>query len=86
MALLLIVLGGLWLCLCQTRWRALGLVIIAAGLMMSGEGEKPDVLFERDGRNVALRAEDGSLALPPSTRANYSVDNWLLADGEESRR
>jgi competence protein ComEC len=31
---------------------------------------------------VALRAGDGSLALP-ATRANYSVDNWLLADGED---
>jgi competence protein ComEC len=82
-ALLLIVLGGLWLCLWQTRWRALGLVIVAAGLLVSGEGTKPDVLVERDGRNVALRAEDGTLALPPATKANYSVDNWLLADGED---
>ena len=80
---LLMVLGGLWLCLWQTRWRALGLVIVAAGLLVSGEGTKPDVLVERDGRNVALRAEDGSLALPPATKANYSVDNWLLADGED---
>ncbi len=76
-------LGGLWLCLWQTRWRALGLVIAAVGLLVSGEGTRPDVLIERDGRNVALRAEDGTLALPPATRANYSVDNWLLADGEE---
>ena len=50
---------------------------------MSGEGTRPDVLIERDGRNVVLRTEDGTLALPPATRANYSVDNWLLADGEE---
>jgi competence protein ComEC len=82
-ALLLLVLGGLWLCLWQTRWRALGLVIAAIGLLVSGEGTRPDVLIERDGRNVALRTEDGTLALPPATRANYSVDNWLLADGEE---
>ena len=32
---------------------------------------------------MALRAKDGTLALPPATRANYSVDNWLLADGED---
>jgi competence protein ComEC len=67
----------------QTRWRAFGLVIAALGLIVSGEGRKPDVLIERDGRNVAVRAEDGTLALPPATRANYSVDNWLLADGDE---
>jgi len=40
-ALLLIVLGGLWLCLWQTRWRALGLVIVAAGLMVSGGARSP---------------------------------------------
>jgi competence protein ComEC len=82
-ALLLLVLGGLWLCLWQTRWRALGLVIAGLGLIVSGEGRKPDVLIERDGQNVALRTEDGTLALPPASRANYSVDNWLLADGDE---
>ena len=41
------------------------------------------MLVERDGRNVALRTEDGALALPPATRASYSVDNWLLAEGDE---
>ena len=83
LALLLMVLGGLWLCLWRTRWRALGLVAVAAGLLVSGKGPIPDVLIERDGRSVALRAEDGTLALPPATRSNYSVKNWLLADGDE---
>ena len=58
-------------------------MIAAIGLLVSGEGTRPDVLIERDGRNVALRTEDGTLALPPATRGNYSVDNWLLAYGEE---
>jgi competence protein ComEC len=82
-ALLLMAIGGLWLCLWQTQWRALGLVIIAAGLLVSGEGTRPDVMVERNGRSVALRGDDGALALPPATRANYSVDHWLLADGDE---
>ena len=82
-ALLLMVLGGLWFCLWQTRWRALGLIVIAAGLLVSGGGKRPNVMIERDGRSVALRADDGSLALPPATRASYSVDHWLLADGDE---
>ena len=82
-ALALMVLGGLWLCLWRTRWRALGLMIAACGLALTAGGTRPDVLIERDGHNVALRAEDGTLALPPATVANYSVDNWLLADGDE---
>jgi len=82
-ALLLMAVGGLWLCLWQTRWRALGLVVIAAGMLVSGQGTRPDVMVERNGRSVALRGDDGALALPPATRANYSVDHWLLADGDE---
>ncbi len=82
-SLFLMTLGGLWLCLWQTRWRALGLVIAAVGLLVSGNGTRPDVLVERDGRNVALRTDDGALALPPATRASYSVDNWLLAEGDD---
>jgi competence protein ComEC len=82
-ALALMALGGLWLCLWQTRTRALGLVIAAAGLALAPASERPDVLIDRDGATAALRAEDGSLALPPATLTSYSVENWLLSDGDD---
>jgi competence protein ComEC len=82
-SLLLFVLGGLWLSLWQTRWRSLGLVFAGAGLLLAGGGAKPDLLVDRDGRALALRGEGGTLGLPPATRASYSVDNWLLADGDD---
>ena len=82
-ALVLIVLGGLWLCLWQTRTRALGLVIAAAGLALAPQAERPDVLIEREGATAALRSGNGNLVFPPATAAGYSVDNWLLADGDE---
>jgi competence protein ComEC len=82
-ALVLIVLGGLWLCLWQTRARALGLVIAAAGLALAPQGQRPDVLIERTGDTAALRSTSGSLVFPPATAASYSADNWLLADGDE---
>jgi competence protein ComEC len=81
-ALLLMVLGGLWLCLWQTRTRALGLVITAAGLALAPQAERPDVLVDRDGATAAIRSESGNLIFPPATAAGYSVDNWLLADGD----
>jgi len=83
LALVLIVLGGLWLCLWQTRARAFGLVIAACGLALAPQSERPDVLVERDGGLAALRSASGSLVFPPATAANYSADNWLLADGDE---
>jgi competence protein ComEC len=82
-ALALIVLGGLWLCLWRTRARALGLVIAAFGIALAPGGERPDVLIEREGATAALRAQSGNLVFPPATAAGYSVDNWLLADGDD---
>ena len=82
-ALVLMVLGGLWLCLWRTRTRALGLVIAALGLALAPGGQRPDVLIERNGETAALRSETGNLVFPPATAASYSVDNWLLADGDD---
>lgn len=82
-ALILIVLGGTWLCLWRTEIRALGLVIVAVGLALAPQGDRPDILIERDGGTAALRSESGNLVFPPATAASYSVDNWLLADGDE---
>ena len=82
-ALILMVLGGLWLCLWRTQARAFGLVIIALGLALAPPGTRPDVLIERQGETVALRGETGNLVIPPATASSYSVDNWLLADGDD---
>lgn len=82
-ALVLMVIGGLWLCLWQTRARAFGLIFIALGLALSPPDKGPDVLIERNGETVALRSSTGNLAFPPATAASYSVDNWLLADGDD---
>lgn len=81
-ALALIALGGLWLCLWRTRLRALGLVIAAAGLALAPPGNRPDVLIERGGKMAALRGADGGLVFPPATAGTYSVEKWLLADGD----
>lgn len=82
-ALGLIVVGGLWLCLWQTRMRAFGLIIIAAGLALAPVRQRPDVLIERDGATAALRSHSGNLVFPPATAATYSVENWLQADGDD---
>ncbi len=81
-ALVLIILGLLWLCLWQTRTRALGLVIAALGIALAPPSTRPDVLIDRDGATAALRSESGNLIFPPATAAGYSVDNWLLAGGD----
>jgi competence protein ComEC len=82
-SLALIALGGLWLCLWRTRLRALGLVIAGLGLVLAPAGNRPDVLVERDGKIAAIRGDDG-LIFPSATAASYSVEKWLLADGDDT--
>jgi competence protein ComEC len=77
-ALVLMVLGGLWVCLWRTNARAFGLVIAALGLALAPANKRPDVLIDHDGATAALRSDSGNLVFPPATAAGYSVDNWLL--------
>jgi competence protein ComEC len=57
--LLLISLGGLWLCLWQGSWRCWGVVAIAAGIASMMLTKTPDLLIADGGRFLAARAPDG---------------------------
>jgi len=81
-ALAVMVLGGLWFCLWHTRVRLLGIIIAAFGLALAPGGTRPDILIESNAEAMALRGGDGNLMLPPAMAANYSVEKWLLADGD----
>jgi competence protein ComEC len=58
--LLLVTLGGLWLCLWQGSWRRWGIVAIVAGLASMASTRPPDIVIADSGRFVAARAADGS--------------------------
>lgn len=78
----LMIAGGLWLTLWQTRWRALGLVAIGGGVMIAGGGAKPDILAGRGGELVAVRGADGRLAATGSRSGNFELARWLQHDGD----
>ena len=61
--LLLISLGGLWLCLWQGSWRRWGLVAIAAGAASVMLTRPPDVVMADGGRFVAARAPGGGYSV-----------------------
>ena len=79
----LMVAGGLWLLLWQTRPRLLGLPLIAAGLALAPMLERPDVIVSRDGVLVAARLDGGRLAVLPAPRSLYDLARWLEADGDQ---
>lgn len=82
-ALGLIVLGALWLSIWQRRWRLLGWLIISVGLALSTVRDAPDILIEREGKAIAVRDENGLLAATPGRGGQYSLTEWLEADGDE---
>jgi competence protein ComEC len=57
--LLLVVFGGLWLCLWQGQWRRWGMVAVFAGLATTALTRPPDIVIADNGRFVAARAPDG---------------------------
>jgi competence protein ComEC len=82
-SLALISFGGLWGALWQRRWRLLGVIPLAAGLLIAFSSPAPDLIVGRDARTIALRGPDGGLHLLRPTRDTYSADDWLKRDGEE---
>jgi len=58
--MVLIVLGGCWLCLWQRRWRLWGTLGIAAGLAKMLFTRPPDLILGDFGRLLAARAPDGN--------------------------
>jgi competence protein ComEC len=57
--LVLVAMGGLWLCLWQGSWRRWGAVAVVAGLAGMALTRPPDVVLANLGRFVAVRAADG---------------------------
>ncbi len=83
-ALLAIVLGALWICLWQTRWRILGLGMIAAGAAVAPLYALPDVYISASAKNIAVRGQDGLLVVANARREKYSVGKWLIRGGDEA--
>jgi competence protein ComEC len=70
-AFLLFVAGGLWICLWRSRMRRWGLLPVALGAAWTLATPAPDLLVTGDGRHVALRADDGRLALLRPRAGDY---------------
>lgn len=81
-AFLLMVAGGLWLALWQSRWRLAGLALIAGGIALAPLHRLPDLLVGRDGNLVAVRGIDGQLAPIGKGRMSFELSRWMEHDGD----
>lgn len=74
-------LGGLWLCLWRGSWRWWGTAVIAAGILGMSVNRPPDVLIDGEAKLIAVRTDDGDLALSSATRAPMVRETWLRFNG-----
>ncbi len=81
-ALVLMVMGGLWLMLWRKPWRFAGLVPMIMGLIIAVAARPPDLLVDRRGKLVAIRDEGGGLMLSHGRRERFSAQVWLRRDGD----
>ncbi|MEP5367082.1 ComEC/Rec2 family competence protein [Parvibaculum sp.] len=80
-ALVITVLGALWLTLWRASWRYAGILPIVVGLGLWGSGPKPDILVDRDAALFAVRGADGHLVFTAS-RPSYTAGQWLRYEGD----
>lgn len=76
-ALVVVTLGGLWLCLWQQKWRHLGWVPVILGLASLAFYHPPDVVISADGKKVAIRHGEGKVAMLRGQRSGFAQDGWL---------
>jgi competence protein ComEC len=74
--------GGLWIALWRHGWRWLGLAPIGIGTVFALTATPPDLLVARDAQTVAVRLEDGRLALAREAKDDFAAENWLRRAGD----
>ncbi len=79
--LVMIAIGGLWLCLWRTKFRFFGVIGLVAGAMTLFLVRPPDILIEGRGKLMAVRTAKGGLALSSLRKAKFTRKIWLRRMG-----
>ena len=75
--LMLIVAGGLWLCIWQQKWRRWGVVPLIAGLLSIFTAQKPDMLYDATGKAIAVQDNTGDMVVMPGRGNRWIKNIWL---------
>ena len=79
--LVAIVLGALWLCIWQRKWRLWGWTGILAGCLSLLAARVPDVMVDESGKAVAVKDYRGELVVLPSRGKTFVKNIWLEKTG-----
>jgi competence protein ComEC len=81
MVLPLLTLGMLWVILWQGRMRVLGMVPVAAALVLWLQADRPDLLISGDGKLLGLEGPEGRV-LSAARGGGFAAETWLENDGD----
>jgi competence protein ComEC len=81
--LVLVTLGGLWLCIWRRAWRIWGLVPIVAGAATLLLERPPDVILSHDAKVMAVLAQDGTYMLSGGRSGSLLEETWTRRGGTE---
>lgn len=81
--LLLIVFGGLWLCLWNLSWRRWGWIGIVLGFLSILTVKVPDVMINADAKLIAVKDNQGRLIILPSRGNYFDKQIWLERTASE---
>ncbi len=81
LAFALMVVGGLWIALWRTKARRWGLVPLVAGAAWALLTPPPDLLVTGDGQHLAIRTDDGDVAILRDKAGDYTRDMLTVNGG-----
>lgn len=79
--LVVMTLGGLWFCIWRGKWRHIGWVPVVAGLMMLPFHQPPDMVISPDGKKIAVRTAQETVAMLRGNRNGFVQDGWKRFSG-----
>lgn len=74
--LMLIVFGGLWLCIWQRKWRLWGILPIFVGFLSIFTVTKPDMIYDFKGTHIAIKDNFDNLVTMPTRSSNFLKKMW----------
>lgn len=80
-AFAVLMLGGVWFCLWQTRRRWLALLPLVIGTVGMATAQPPDLIVDGEGKHLAV-IRDGKVALLRTRAGDYVRSMWADAAGE----
>ena len=79
---MMIVIGGLWICVWTAKWRRLGLIPLVVGILSVVFMQTPDFIADKSGKVVAVKDNEGELLILPSRGENFVKNVWLEQFGQ----